>query len=126
MTHSPLPPRGEAMKGRVNQKSRHPSIDLFPRAKAQGMPSQTTLKVPVEDQIEPIKSKSPKRSKVLLWGLGGYTRRVRSRRPIGNQMSYSLRKYDMPTSKQQSLQTSTKVLPWKARGLLSGVIIRGT
>jgi hypothetical protein len=35
-------------------------------------------------------------------------------------------KYSTPTRKQQSLQISTKVLPLEARGLLSGVIIRGT
>jgi hypothetical protein len=41
-------------------------------------------------------------------------------------MSYSSRKCGTPTSKQQSLQTSTKVLSWKAQGLLSRVIIKGT
>jgi hypothetical protein len=45
MTHSPLPPRGEATKGRMHQKSRHPSINLLPHAKSRGLPSQTTLKV---------------------------------------------------------------------------------
>jgi hypothetical protein len=45
MTRSPLPPREEATKRRINQKSRHPSIDLFPHAKTQGLSSQTTPKV---------------------------------------------------------------------------------
>jgi hypothetical protein len=41
ITHSPLPPRGEATKGRMHQKSRHP----LPCAKARGLPSQTTFMV---------------------------------------------------------------------------------
>jgi hypothetical protein len=48
MTHSPLPPRGETTKGRMNQKSRPPSIDLLPHAKARGLSSQTMPKVPID------------------------------------------------------------------------------
>jgi hypothetical protein len=47
MTHSPLPPCKEAMKGRKNQKSRHP-FDLLNRVKARGLFSQTTPKVPTD------------------------------------------------------------------------------
>jgi hypothetical protein len=61
--------------------------------------------------------------KPLLRGLGGYTRRVRSRAPIGT-------KYDqerlVPLQKiRQNLQASTYT-PFEARGLLSGTVIRGT
>jgi hypothetical protein len=42
MTHSPLSSREEAMKGHINQKLRHPSIDLLLRVEAQGLPSQIT------------------------------------------------------------------------------------
>jgi hypothetical protein len=45
--------------------------------------------------------------------------------PSENKMFY-FSKSSTLASEQQSLQTSTKVLPWKARGLLSGVKIRDT
>jgi hypothetical protein len=97
--------------------------DILHCAKARGLPSQIMTKVPIDRlKIELNLSEA----QLLLRCLGGYTRWVRSRASIRNHMAYSSRKCGMPTSKLQSLQTSTKVLPWKARGLLSGVIIRGT
>jgi hypothetical protein len=48
MTHSLLPPHSEATKGHINQKSRHPSIDLLFIEKAQGLHSQITQKVPTD------------------------------------------------------------------------------
>jgi hypothetical protein len=53
MTHSPLPPRGEAMQWRMNQKLRHPSINLLPRARARGLSLQNHAKgsnISTEDQ----------------------------------------------------------------------------
>jgi hypothetical protein len=58
----PLPPRREVMKGRTNQKSRHPSIDPLLRARAWGLPSQITSKGShglTKDQTGPIKAQKP-------------------------------------------------------------------
>jgi hypothetical protein len=61
--------------------------------------------------------------KPLLRGLGGYTRRVRSRAPIGAKYN---REGLVPLQKlRQNLQASIYT-PFEARGLLSGTIIRGT
>jgi hypothetical protein len=107
MTFSPLPPREEATKGRTNQKSRHPSVVLSLHTKAQGLPSQNYAEgfnESTEDQIGPItpavvENKSPRRSQLLLRGLGGYTRRVRSCAPIGSKTYRTSEKYSIPTRK---------------------------
>jgi hypothetical protein len=48
MMRSTLPPRAEVTNGCTNQKSRNHSTILLLRAKARGLPSQTTLKVPTD------------------------------------------------------------------------------
>jgi hypothetical protein len=61
--------------------------------------------------------------KPLLRGLGGYTRRVRSRAPFGTKYN---RERLVPLQKiRQNLQASTYT-PFEAQGLLSGTVIRGT
>jgi hypothetical protein len=62
--------------------------------------------------------------KPLLQGLGGYTRRVRSRAPTRTRQKTE--KGRSPHRKRgKSLQAST-ITPFEARGLLSGTIIKGT
>jgi hypothetical protein len=62
--------------------------------------------------------------KPLLRGLGGYTRRVRSRAPTKTRQK--IEKDRSPHRKRgKSLQAST-ITPFEARGLMSGTIIRGT
>jgi hypothetical protein len=48
MTRSPFHLAERRRRGCINQKSRHPSISLLLRAKAQGLPSQITQKVPTD------------------------------------------------------------------------------
>jgi hypothetical protein len=61
--------------------------------------------------------------KPLLRGLGGYTRRVRSRAPTRTKYN---REGLGPLAKiRQNLQANART-PFEARGLLSGTVIRGT
>jgi hypothetical protein len=107
----------------MNQKSRSPSINLLPRARARGLSSQTTPKAPIDRlkiKHDLLRTKAPKEVNYSFEASGATPDGCARAHPLETKTFYSSRKSSTLAGKQQSLQTSTKVLHWKAWGLLSG------
>jgi hypothetical protein len=148
---SPPPPCGKATQGRMIKVGKVLDRPLAPcrgsgAALAPGYgPKLLTASTNQPDNLEPDhapellpshKRERPDRPKhhekhsdlrgvkPLIRGLGGYTRRVRSRAPTRTRQKTE--KGQSPHRKRgKSLQAST-ITPFEAGGLLSGTIIRGT
>jgi hypothetical protein len=130
MTCSPLPPRREATKGCINQKVEAPLDRPFAQRKGSGAAlanhtrgSNTSAK----GEIEPttpmaVTNEAPKES-TSPSGLHPMGALACTHQKLNLPL---LKNIAHPHRKWQSLHASTKVIPWKARGLLLGVIIRGT
>jgi hypothetical protein len=115
MTCSPFLLAEQRRRGVRTKSQDTPRPTSCPAQRLGGYPRKTTLKVPTgwaKIKLNILRAKAPKGINYS-FGASGAT-------PIGNQTSYSSRKCGTPTSKQQSLQTSTEVLPWKARGYCRG------
>jgi hypothetical protein len=95
----------------MNQKSRHPSINLLLHARAQGLPSQITQKGShglTKDQMGPIKEQKPPKESTTPSGPWGLHPTGALEHTHWKTSTSYFSKSSMFAGKQQSLQTSTK------------------
>jgi hypothetical protein len=111
----------------MNQKSRHPSIDLLLYANVWGLPSQKgppslTKRSNKTDQ----RIKAPEGVNHSFGASGATPDGCAHAHPSENRHVLSLRKAARPRANGRASKQVPEVLPWKAQGLLPGVVIRDT